>query len=98
MISQRIWSRRAEGLSRGADDPARRPVIIANPPADLEFRRMIESALLTSRLRPHDLEMSLRTRYPNAVVRPRDLDAERIAVWYVYREGHWIRSEHDAEV
>jgi hypothetical protein len=98
MIRQRIWSRTAGGVLRGADDPGRSPVIIANPPGDREFRRMIESVLLSGGWRPHDLEKVLRTRYPNAVVRPRELEAERIAVWYVYRDGHWIRSEQDAEI
>jgi hypothetical protein len=97
MIPQRIWSRTKGRVLWGADDPGRRPVIIANPPGDREFRRMIDSALVSGEWRPQDLEKLLRTRYPSAVVRPRELDAERIAVWYAYRDGHWIRSEQDAE-
>jgi hypothetical protein len=98
MIPQKIWSRTAQGRSWVADDSARRPVIIANPPGDREFRRMINAALLSGAWRPHDLEKMLRARYPDAVVRPRELEAERIAVWYVYRDGHWIRGEPDAEI
>ena len=58
---------------------------------------MIESALPSGDWRPQDLEALLRSRYPKAVVRRRELDAERVEVWYVYRDGHWIRSEPDAE-
>ena len=98
MFQQRTWSRVAAALRRSAEEPARRPVIIANPPGDRAFRGMIDSALLSGRWRPHDLEAMLRTRYPNAVVRPRELDAERVEVWYVYRDGHWIRSERDVGI
>ena len=98
MFQLRTWSRATEGSRRGVEDPARRPVIIANPPGDRAFREMIDSALLSDTLRPHDLEAFLRTRYPNAVVRPRELDAERVEVWYVYRDGHWIRSERDVGI
>ena len=59
---------------------------------------MIDSARVSGRWRPQDLEKMLRTRYANAVVRPRELEAERIEVWYVYRDGHWIRSERDAGI
>jgi hypothetical protein len=27
------------------------------------------------------------------LVRRRELDAEPVEVWYVYREGHWIPTE-----
>jgi len=98
MMPERIWSRTAGGVLWGADDAGRRPVIIANPPGDREFRHMIDSARVSGRWRPQDLEKMLRTRYANAVVRPRELEAERIEVWYVYRDGHWIRSERDAGI
>ena len=77
-------------------DPARRPVIVANPPGDRRFVGMIDAGILSGVARPEELEAILRTRYPKAIVRPRDLDGERAAVWYVYREGHWIRSDEDA--
>lgn len=92
MFLPRIRSGTGRGLQLSARDSSRRPVVIANPPGDGEFREMIESALLSGSWRPQDLEALLRSRYPNAVVRPRELDAEHIEVWYVYRDGHWIRS------
>jgi hypothetical protein len=42
---------------------------------------------------PAELQGRLRDRYPRAVVRPRVLSGEPIEIWYVYREGHWIRAE-----
>jgi hypothetical protein len=39
-----------------------------------------------------ELERRLRTSYPSAVVRPRDLANEPFVVWYVYRDGHWVPS------
>lgn len=59
---------------------------------------MIEAALMSGHSSPHDLEAILRSRYPTAVVRPRELEGERAEVWYVYRDGHWIRSEPDAGI
>jgi hypothetical protein len=44
---------------------------------------------------PDELQALLRTRYPNAAVHARELAGERILVWYVYRDGHWIRSSRD---
>jgi hypothetical protein len=74
----------------------RRPVIVANPAGDREFRALIESSLLSGSRHPEDLEALLRTRYPEALVRPRELADEPMAVWYVYRDGHWIRSDDAA--
>jgi hypothetical protein len=77
-------------------EPVPRPVIVANPAGDREFRALIHSGLVSGAQLPEELEAVLRTRYPLAIVRPRELAGERSAVWYVYREGHWIRSETDA--
>jgi hypothetical protein len=75
---------------------ARRPTIVANPPGDLRFRARIEAFLMTAAPRARDLEAALRVDYPAAVVRPRALAGERLEIWYVYRDGHWIRGEDDA--
>jgi hypothetical protein len=69
---------------------------VANPPGDPSFRSMIDRFLASGSGEPADLEDILRVRYPNAVVRRRELSAERVEVWYAYREGHWIRSDADA--
>lgn len=62
--------------------------LVVNPRSDEEFvefvqqqARQVESASA--------LQARLRVRYPQAVVRPRELEGERTEVWYVYRDGHW---------
>jgi hypothetical protein len=65
-------------------------MIIANPPGDRRFRSMIDAFLVGAGRRPEELESVLRTRFPSALVRRRDLAGERFDVWYVYRDGHWI--------
>lgn len=68
-----------------------KPTIIRNPADDQEFERAIDEALEAGSNNPAAIEARLRERYPRAVVRPRELEAERTAIWYVYREGRWIR-------
>jgi len=76
--------------------PQRRPIVVLNPSSDVGFREMVDRFVATGGSRPDELEAMLRNRYPAAVVRPRELAGERFEVWYVYRDGHWIRSEADA--
>ena len=80
-------------MSSRPSGAGRRPIIVANPPADAEFGSLIERSLLAGSAEPQDLEAVLRTRYPQAVVRRRELAGESLDVWYVYRDGHWIESE-----
>jgi hypothetical protein len=68
-------------------------MIVANPPGDEAFRKMIDRFLLGAGGEPRDLEATLRTRYPAAIVRLRELAGESFEVWYVYRDGHWIGSD-----
>lgn len=79
------------------EDDSRRPTIVANPPGDARFRALINAFLMTGGGRAEDLEAALRAEHPAAVVRPRALAGERFEVWYVYRDGHWIRPDGDAE-
>ena len=66
------------------------PELVVNPSADQALRDLAEDVLHhLERPTPADLERLLRKRYPNAVARARDLTGEA-AVWYVYREGHWV--------
>ena len=65
------------------------PVLITNPPDDVRFRDFAEASVgepaETTRL-----QAIIRTRYPEAVVRARDLSGEQLTVWYVYRDGRWV--------
>ena len=66
-----------------------RPVLVLNPPDDREFRDLAAGLIDEGVRAPGVLEDRLRDRHPYAVVRRRDLVGERVAVWYVYRDGRW---------
>jgi hypothetical protein len=69
-----------------------RPILVVNPRSDAEFVAFAEDAVRAEATTPLALEEALRTRYPRAQVRARDLRGEAVT-WYVYREGRWIPSE-----
>jgi hypothetical protein len=64
--------------------------VIRNPAGDRDFERAIEEIIQGGVRDPSQAQTLLRERYPQAVVRPRELAAETTQVWYVYREGRWI--------
>ena len=64
------------------------PILVINPRTDATFRTHVHE-MLDGLERPEDLAQRLHARYPEAVVRPRQLSGERSAVWYVYRDGRW---------
>ena len=68
-----------------------RPVLIVNPRDDPEFGRFVEELVAGGVDTIEALEGALRRRYPLASVHKREISAERAVVWYVYREGRWIR-------
>ncbi len=69
---------------------AQRPHLIVNPRNDETFVELVEHLVATART-PADLQTALRGSHPRAVVRDRGLSDETLAVWYVYRDGHWVR-------
>ena len=69
-----------------------RPVLIASPRDDEAFRDIAETLVAEGADTPSALQAALRGRYPDAVVRARDLSGERGVIWYVYRDGRWTRS------
>jgi hypothetical protein len=64
--------------------------IVRNPANDRVFARAVEEIAESGVTDPEVAQERLRERYPQAVVRPRDLAGETSGVWYVYRDGHWI--------
>jgi hypothetical protein len=67
-----------------------RPVVVRNPSKDTAFAAAIDALLAEGLLDLDRFQERLRQEYPNVLVRPRDLAGERVRVWYVYREGHWV--------
>lgn len=85
---------------------ARRPTLVVNPAADGVFVEFAETVVEHGVASPAELERRLRVVYPQAAVHRRELVAEPWDVWYVYRDGHWVRSaerarsgtrQHDAQ-
>ncbi len=68
------------------------PALFLNPADDLAFAREVERSMDEGVAEAAELERRLRSVYPRAVVRPRDLSSEPNVVWYVYRDGHWVAS------
>ena len=95
MAQHWLFSRGVEEHESNPVSAVRRPIVVINPSTDLGFREMVDRFVARGSSSPNDLEAVLRQRYPEAVVRPRELAGERFEVWYVYRDGHWIRSEAD---
>jgi hypothetical protein len=97
MVQVQMFASRGGRRDARRDEPdALRPTIVPNPPGDARFRALIDAFVLSGGRRAEDLEAALRAHYPAAVVRPRALAGERLEVWYVYRDGHWIRTDGDA--
>ena len=66
------------------------PALFLNPADDRAFVGEVERLMESGATEAAELERRLRTSYPSAVVRPRDLANEPFVVWYVYRDGHWV--------
>jgi len=73
-------------------DPDSRPTLVLNPPDDDDFAMFARRALSGGVLDPAEMQGRLRERFPRSIVRPRELAGERTEIWYVYRDGHWIRT------
>ena len=84
------------GLRTGAQaivhEPVQRPTLVLNPPGDGAFVEFATHALNGGVIDPAELQRRLRERFPHSIVRPRGLSGERTEIWYVYRDGRWIRS------
>lgn len=75
-----------------AFDSTERPTLVLNPADDEDFRAAAEALLDCGILHSVLLQECLRERYPRTVVRPRELAGENTEIWYVYRDGRWVRS------
>ncbi len=74
------------------NEPELRTTLVLNPPEDEAFGSFARALVENGGVAPLELQDRLRDRYPQAIVRPRELAGEQAHVWYVYRDGHWIRT------
>jgi hypothetical protein len=77
--------------------PVPKPSLVVNPPDDPVFRADAERVLDEGVESPVEFADRLRPQYPRIAVHPREIVAEPIVIWYVYRDGRWVnvRSGHD---
>jgi hypothetical protein len=68
------------------------PILVVNPISDQRFVEFAHASLKAGGETPQALQERLRVEYPAAVVRPRELADERQNIWYIYRDGRWVRS------
>jgi hypothetical protein len=66
-----------------------RPIVILNPRTDARFVELVSELMADAVGEPDGFQRGLRSEYPDAVVRRRDLSSESTEVWYVYRDGRW---------
>ncbi len=66
-----------------------RPVLVIVPTEDRVFEAFVRVTFGDDRVTPAALQGRLRQRYPQAIVRPRELYDEPLVIWYVYRDGRW---------
>jgi hypothetical protein len=64
------------------------------PRDDIDFVALVDAESLDA-TSPADLEVRLRTSYPEVIVRARDLAGDQTEVWYVYRDGSWTATSWD---
>ena len=67
------------------------PKLVVNPSSDAAFVGFAEDLVNDGVTTATELERRLRLDYPQTVVHARLLSGELILVWYVYRDGHWVR-------
>jgi hypothetical protein len=68
------------------------PIILVNPRNDPAFREAAEAAVAAGAETAHELQRTLRGKYPRVTVHQRELSGELSRVWYVYRDGRWVGS------
>jgi hypothetical protein len=72
------------------------PALHLNPSDDDAFAAAVDRLLAGGLRDAGEVQRRLRSAYPGALVRPRDLAHEPFVVWYVYRDGRWTPPDFDA--
>ena len=90
--TERPW-RDARAIVDAMHERRGKPRLVTNPANDDVFAAYVETLVEHGAASTPDLERRLREVYPRATVHDRALAGERLVVWYVYREGHWVHSQ-----
>jgi hypothetical protein len=71
-------------------DSGRKPNLVVNPIDDGDFvvaaERLIDEGIVSL----GEFVRRLQPTYPDVAVHPREIYAEPVLIWYVYRDGHWV--------
>ena len=67
-----------------------RPTLVLNPRHDRAFEVLAQGLSIQPDASPSSLQAGLQATYPRVQVHARELSGETEAVWYVYRDGHWV--------
>lgn len=70
----------------------RKPVLVINPIDDADFAAAAERLVAEGITSIEEFLGRLRGRYPEATAHRREIVAEPVLVWYVYRDGHWVNT------
>lgn len=71
---------------------ATRPILVVNPADDDVFGSFARVLVNHGASTTDELERRLRPLYAKAVVHARELSSEPLVIWYVYRDGQWVKS------
>ena len=70
-----------------------KPILVVNPADDGVFAAFAQALLDHGAATVAELERRLRSVYPGTVVHVRELVAEPVLIWYVYRDGRWTNAQ-----
>lgn len=73
------------------------PTLVVNPADDGVFNAFAHILVDHGAVAIRELELRLRAVYPHAAVHARQLAAEPVVIWYVYRDGRWVDSRRVTE-
>ena len=65
------------------------PILVLNPRSDRSFVTYVDHVSREDLSTAAALQARLRKQFPRTVVHERAISGEDVAMWYVYRDGHW---------
>jgi hypothetical protein len=84
-------------LRSGSSGVRMKPTLVVNPGDDGVFAAFARVLVDHGTASIAEFERRLKAVYPHAAVHARELAAEPLVIWYVYRDGHWVDSRRVAE-
>lgn len=70
----------------------RKPTLVINPATDAKFGADAQLVIDEGITSIPDFVDRLREAYPRVAVHRREIFAEPVVIWYVYRDGQWVNA------